>query len=75
VKKTRHVIDRITELKLEDFEAAEEFGLPSGQLSRLNAEEGVFTLDRLIDAAANSRIAPRMSAARPYGRGSVTGTG
>ena len=75
MKKTRHVIDRITELKLKDFEAAEEFGLSSGQLSRLNAEEDIFTLDRLIDAAVNSRIALRVSAARPFGRGSVTGTG
>jgi hypothetical protein len=37
--------------------------------------DDVFTLDCLIDAAANVGIAVRMSAARPYGYGSVTGTG
>ena len=36
--------------------------------------DDVFTLDCLIDAAANSGIALRMSATRPYGRGPVTGT-
>ena len=69
------IISRIVELKLRDFEAAQELGLSPGQMSRLRQGEDVFTLDRLIDAAANSRIALRMSAARPYGRGSVTGTG
>jgi hypothetical protein len=37
--------------------------------------EDIFALDRLIDAAANRCITVRMSATRPYGRGSVTGAG
>jgi hypothetical protein len=41
------IIDRIAELNLKDFEAAEELGLSPGQMSRLRAREDVFTLDRL----------------------------
>jgi hypothetical protein len=63
------IIKRITELKRKDFEAAQELGLSPGQMSRLRAGEDVFTLDRLIDAAANIGIAVRMSATRPYRRG------
>jgi predicted XRE-type DNA-binding protein len=60
------IIDRIAELNLKDFEAAEELGLSPGQMSRLRAQADVFTLDRLIDAAANIGITVRMSATRPY---------
>jgi predicted XRE-type DNA-binding protein len=60
------MIDRIAELKLRDFEAAEELGLSPGQMSRLKAREDIFTLDRLIDAAANIGITVRMRATRPY---------
>jgi predicted XRE-type DNA-binding protein len=63
------IIDRIAELKLRDFEAAEQLGLSPGQMSRLKAKDDIFTLDRLIDAAANIGITVRMSATRPYGRG------
>ena len=71
----KKILKRIAELKLKDFEAAEELGLSPGQMSRLKAEDDIFTLDRLIDAAANIGISVRMSATRPYARGSVTGTG
>jgi predicted XRE-type DNA-binding protein len=60
------IINRIVELKLKDVEAAEQLGLSSGQMSRLRQGEDVFTLDRLIDAAANIGITVRMSATRPY---------
>ena len=63
------IINRIVELKLKDVEAAEQLGLSPGQMSRLRQGEDVFTLDRLIDAAANIGISVRMSATRPYGRG------
>ena len=62
------IIGRVAELKLKDFEAADQLGLSPGQMSRLRAGEDIFTLDRLIDAAANIGIAVRMSATRPYGR-------
>ena len=63
------IIDRIAELKIKDFEAAAELGLSPGQMSRLRAEEDIFTLDRLIDAAANIGITVRMNATRPYRHG------
>ena len=60
------IIARIAELKLRDFEAAGRLGLSQGQMSRLRQGEDVFTLDRLIDAAANIGISVRMTATRPY---------
>jgi len=38
-------------------------------MSRLRQGEDVFTLDRLIDAAANIGITVRMRATRPYRNG------
>jgi predicted XRE-type DNA-binding protein len=63
------IINRIAELKLKDFEAAEQLGLSPGQMSRLRQSEDIFTLDRLIDAAANIGITVRMTATRPYRQG------
>ena len=63
------ILNRIAELKLKDFEAADHLGLSPGQMSRLRQGEDVFTLDRLIDATANIGITVRMSATRPYGKG------
>jgi len=63
------IVARIAELKLRDFEAAEQLGFSPGQMSRLRAEEDIFTLDRLIDAAANIGITVRMTATRPYRQG------
>jgi predicted XRE-type DNA-binding protein len=63
------IISRIVELKFRDFEAAQELGFSPGQMSRLRQGEDVFTLDRLIDAAANIGISVRMNATRPYRRG------
>ena len=65
----QRIINRIAELSLMDFEAAEQLGLSVGQMSRLRQGEDVFTLDRLIDAAANIGITVRMTATRPYGHG------
>ena len=62
------IIARIAELNLKDFEAAEALGLSPGQMSRLRGDEDIYTLDRLIDAAANIGITVRMSATRPYAR-------
>ena len=63
------IINRIAELKLKDFEAAKKLRLSPGQMSRLRQGEDVFTLDRLIDAAANIGIAVRMTATRLYRNG------
>jgi predicted XRE-type DNA-binding protein len=64
----QRILSRIVELKLRDFEAAEQLGLSPGQMSRLRQNEDIFTLDRLIDAAANIGISVRISATRPYGQ-------
>lgn len=63
------IINRIDELNLKDFEAADELGLSPGQMSRLRTGEDVFTLDRLIHAAGNIGIAVCMTATRPYRHG------
>ena len=59
------IVSRIAELKLRDFEAAEQLGFSPGQMSRLRAGEDIFTLDRLIDAAASIGVVMRMTANRP----------
>ncbi len=63
------IISRIAELDLKDFEAAEQLGFSPGQMSRLKKGDDIFTLDRLIDTAANIGITVRMTATRPYGQG------
>jgi predicted XRE-type DNA-binding protein len=63
------IISRIAELKLRDVEAAAQLGLSAGQMSRLRRGDDIFSLDRLIDAAARIGISVRMSATRPYGQG------
>ena len=65
----KRILARIAELKLMDFEAAEQLGLSAGQMSRLRQGEDVFTLDRLIDAAVHIGLSVRMTATRPYGQG------
>lgn len=62
------VLHRIAELKLKDFEAAAQLGLSPGQMSRLRQGEDIFTLDRLIDAAARIGISVQLRATRPYGQ-------
>ena len=63
------IINRIDELKLKNFEAAEQLSLSLGHMSRLRQSEDIFTVDRLIDAAENIGITVRMTATRPYGHG------
>lgn len=62
------ILARIAELKLKDVDAAAQLGLSAGQMSRLRQGEDIFTLDRLIDAAAHIGISVRISATRPYGQ-------
>ena len=63
------ILSRILELKLKDVEAAAQLGLSAGQMSRLRAGEDIFSLDRLIDAAARIGFSVRMSATPPYRSG------
>ena len=58
---------RIVELDLNRAEAAGELGLTRSQMTRLHAGEDIFSLDRLVDAAAAIGLTVRMTATRPYG--------
>ncbi len=62
------ILSRIAQLRLTNADAAARLGLSPAQLSRLRSGADIFTLDRLIDAAANLGITVRMSATRPYGQ-------
>ncbi len=59
---------RIDELNFGRADAAEELGLTASQLTRLHAGEDIFSLDRLVDAAAAIGLTVRMTATRPYGQ-------
>jgi predicted XRE-type DNA-binding protein len=69
----QRIIARIAELKLRDVDAAAQLGFSPGQVSRLKAGADIFTLDRLIDAAANLGLSVRVTVTRPYGRGTAAG--
>ena len=58
---------RIGELNLERADAAAKLGFTNSQLSRLHADEDIFSLDRLVDAAAAIGLTVRLTATRPYG--------
>lgn len=59
---------RIDELNLGRADAAAELGFTASQLTRLYAGEDIFSLDRLVDAAAAIGLTVRMTAVRPYGQ-------
>jgi predicted XRE-type DNA-binding protein len=58
--------ERLEQLALRREEAATLLGLAPAQVSRLRSGNDVFTLDRLVDAAAALGISVRMHATRPY---------
>ena len=63
----QRIRDRILELHIENAAmAAEQLGLSRAQMSRLNDDEDIFSLDRLVDAAARLGLTLRMTATRPY---------
>ena len=62
----QRIRDRNEELQIKDAAAAERLGLTPAQMSRLNGDEDIFTLDRLVDAAARVGLTVRMRATRPY---------
>ncbi len=57
---------RLEQLALTRDDAAALLGLAPAQLSRLRADRDIFTLDRLVDAAAALGISVRLQATRPY---------
>lgn len=62
----RRILDRIEQLHLNDSEAAKQLGFTASQMSRLLDNEDIFSLDRLINAAAGVGLTVRMTATRPY---------
>jgi len=60
------ILDRIEYLHLNQAEAAEQLDLSTAQMSRLARNEDIFSLDRLVDAAAQIGRTVRVTATRPY---------
>ena len=65
----RKIRERVAELDVTAAAAARRLGLSPAQMSRLNRDEDIFTLDRLIDAAARIGLTTRLTATRPYRAG------
>jgi predicted XRE-type DNA-binding protein len=63
----KRIKKRIDEMNLNRADAARALGLTPSQLTRLHADEDIFSLDRLVDAAAAIGLTVRMTATRPYG--------
>ena len=59
--------NRVADLGWSQREAAEAMGFTRSQMSRLIADEDLFSLDRLVDAAHGIGLATRMTATRPWG--------
>ena len=57
---------RIDELNLNRSGAADALGFTPAQMTRFAKGEDIFSLDRLVDAAAAMGLAVRMTATRPY---------
>ena len=58
--------DRIDGLQLTRADAGATLGLTPAQVSRLMRDEDIFTLDRLVDAAARAGFSVRLHVTRPY---------
>jgi len=62
------IIARIEQLDLLRSAAEKALGMTAAQISRLEGNEDIFSLDRLVDAAMRIGLSVRISATRPYGR-------
>jgi predicted XRE-type DNA-binding protein len=62
------IIARIEQLDLLRSAAEKTLGMTAAQISRLEGNEDIFSLDRLVDAAVRIGLSVRISATRPYGR-------
>ena len=65
----KRILDRIEDLQLNHADAAQRLRLSAAQMSRLASGKDIFSLDRLVDAAARTGLAVRVSATRPYRHG------
>lgn len=62
------IVRRIDELHLARPAAGEMMGFTSAQMSRLAAGQDIFSLDRLVDAAAAIGLTVHLAATRHYER-------
>jgi predicted XRE-type DNA-binding protein len=62
----QRICERIDALEMSRVEAGEKLGMNKAQMSRLIADQDIFSLDRLVDAAAAIGLEVRMTAVRPY---------
>ena len=65
----KRIQGRIEELHLNRSGAAEALGFTPAQMTRFAASEDIFSLDRLVDAAACIGLAVRLTSTRPYEHG------
>jgi predicted XRE-type DNA-binding protein len=61
------IVERIDEMNLSRKEAGEAMGFSKQQMSRLYADEDLFTFDRLVDAAKGLGLEVRVKTVRPWG--------
>jgi predicted XRE-type DNA-binding protein len=62
----QRICERIDALEMSRVEAGEKLGMNKAQMSRLIADQDIFSLDRLVDAAAAIGLEVRLTAVRPY---------
>ena len=62
------IVRRIDELHLARPAAGDMLGFTPAQISRLAAGQDIFSLDRLVDAAAGIGLTAHLSATRHYER-------
>jgi len=63
----KRICERIEAQEMSRKDAGDKLGLNKAQMSRLFDDQDIFSLDRLVDAAAAIGLEVRMSAVRPYG--------
>ena len=63
----QRICERIEALDLTRQFAGEKLGMNKAQMSRLFDDQDIFSLDKLVDAAAAIGLEVRMTAVRPYG--------
>lgn len=64
----KRIEKRIADLEFNRTAAARALGFTPAQMTRFAQGEDIFSLDRLVDAAAAIGLSVRMTATRPYGK-------
>ncbi|MFM9971666.1 MAG: XRE family transcriptional regulator [Burkholderiales bacterium] len=62
----QRICQRIEALEMTRGAAGEQLAMNKAQISRLFDDQDIFSLDRLVDAAAAIGLEVRISAVRPY---------